>query len=207
MAWDLRMSRNGWPLGVGLAAAGFGLSLLFSGHPYAEWGVVATVDFYLVALLLSAARTGRTSIERWPKMPDRDWGLLILLLLFVGLVSAFGGIYIGTGKVVHSPCSVLESSWDSLYFSIVTITTLGYGDYAPSSTYARYAVIAELVSGMLLLILAFPVLVSRLAAFGDSQRSVSAVMDFNGLSVSWLFKVGPVDIVGNTLKWASVSSS
>ena len=45
------------------------------------------------------------------------------------LIFLFAGIYHGFG-LVHDPASAVSAS-DGLYFSIVTWTTLGYGDFTP----------------------------------------------------------------------------
>src|SRR5947209_7755645 len=44
------------------------------------------------------------------------------------------------------------SYWDFLYFSIITITTVGYGDILPNSTKVRIWVILEILLGSILLI-------------------------------------------------------
>jgi len=51
------------------------------------------------------------------------------------------------------------------YYSAVTITTLGYGDFVPVAKSARRLVIWELGTGLLLLVGIFSLLISRLADF------------------------------------------
>ena len=46
-----------------------------------------------------------------------------LIVLFAGIYHGFGLNYAGNGVPV--------SAWDGLYFSVVTWTTLGYGDFTP----------------------------------------------------------------------------
>jgi len=60
---------------------------------------------------------------------------------------------------------VHESLKDFIYFSLVTLTTLGYGDITPISNEARQLVVHEISSGFLLLIGAFPLLISRISNF------------------------------------------
>jgi len=57
----------------------------------------------------------------------------------------------------------LDDQYDAIYFSLVTITTLGYGDYVPTTPTARWLVVWELATGVLLLLFAFPLVVSRIA--------------------------------------------
>ncbi len=54
---------------------------------------------------------------------------------------------------------------DSLYFSLVTLTTVGYGDIVPLCEEARKLVMFEISSGFLVLIGAFPLLISRVSDF------------------------------------------
>jgi Ion channel len=61
---------------------------------------------------------------------------------------------------------------DAAYFSLVTITTLGYGEYTPQCTEGRKLVMCELLSGALLPFFAFPVLGSRLAQFDEETGTV-----------------------------------
>lgn len=63
------------------------------------------------------------------------------------------------------PVGYLNNKCDALYFIVVTITTLGYGDYAPASPQARRIVVWELVSGVLILLFVFPLVVSRIRIF------------------------------------------
>jgi hypothetical protein len=185
MTKKTRRRRNLIHVVIALAVALSGLILLFCFRSDLGWLIVVIVDVYLAVLLFTAARTGLTHQEPLLGMPDRDWSLLILPCLFLALVSAFGSIYIGTAHTVQSSQGELTGSWDSLYFSIVTITTLGYGDFVPGCLYGRLAVVGELLSGMLLLLLAIPILVSRLAGFGEIEGSGSLEpFDFHGLKIS-----------------------
>jgi voltage-gated potassium channel Kch len=59
-------------------------------------------------------------------------------------------------------------SVEALYFSMVTITTLGYGDFVPAGPVARGIIVWELATGLLTLVLAFP-LVSTRATTPDSD--------------------------------------
>jgi hypothetical protein len=63
----------------------------------------------------------------------RDATVVATFLTLIGhggaLIFLFAGIYHGFG-LVHAPASAVSAS-DGLYFSIVTWTTLGYGDFTP----------------------------------------------------------------------------
>ncbi len=63
----------------------------------------------------------------------RDATVVATFLTLIGhggaLIFLFAGIYHGFG-LVHASASAVSAS-DGLYFSIVTWTTLGYGDFTP----------------------------------------------------------------------------
>lgn len=62
---------------------------------------------------------------------------------------------------------------DRLYFSYVTIATLGYGDFTPASTTGRMLAVAEAIFGQLYLVTVVAVVVSRLRPrdAGNSSRA------------------------------------
>ncbi len=60
---------------------------------------------------------------------------------------------------------------DRLYFSYVTIATLGYGDLTPAETLGRMLAAAEAIFGQLYLVTVVAVVVSRLRPRGPETRS------------------------------------
>ena len=61
---------------------------------------------------------------------------------------------------------------DAVYFSGVTITTLGYGDYSPSFWVAKLLVIHQVLTGFTLVIVSFAVYAGKgLAASSENVRS------------------------------------
>lgn len=59
----------------------------------------------------------------------------------------------------------MQGKIEALYFSLVTMITLGYGDYIPVSAVTRMLVIWQLATGGLLVIGIFPLIISRAADF------------------------------------------
>jgi hypothetical protein len=61
--------------------------------------------------------------------------LFFIFLQSIVVIIAFAGIYQGHGLSPGSECRLIDladdKGWTSLYFSIVTWTTLGYGDFVP----------------------------------------------------------------------------
>jgi Ion channel len=130
-----------------------------------SWISIIGVDAYLFVLML------RTALKMPKRIPERQVAIVTVSALFLVLVLSFAGLYIANAHVARAKtdCTLekLTEPWDAAYFSLVTITTLGYGDYTPQTTDARKLVMGELLSGGLLLFFAFPVLGSRLAQFDE----------------------------------------
>lgn len=70
------------------------------------------------------------------------WGVLTLAFSMV-----FGGIY----RFVDIDYGGHETTISSFYFSVVTLTTLGYGDVLPASQTAQLVVMLEVVLGYVML--------------------------------------------------------
>jgi voltage-gated potassium channel Kch len=113
------------------------------------------------------------SHQRWdvfPYLPTRMAAIILLPILLSALIIAFGGLYLSTGGgVVNSqtPAQPLVNWLDAIYFSFVTITTLGYGDFHPASAVSKWAVMGEVTSGLTMLAGAVPLLISRLTMWRD----------------------------------------
>jgi voltage-gated potassium channel len=81
---------------------------------------------------------------------------------YVGLVINFGVIYYFLPNLFSAAffAPALDNFVDALYFSGVTITTLGYGDIKPDHAVTKLLVLYELFSGLLLVVVALSVYLS-----------------------------------------------
>jgi hypothetical protein len=140
---------------------------------YGAWGFVILINVFIaVQLFLAASKTDTNAL-----IPNRLPALFLLPLMLTGVLFAFSRIYIDTGDVrrprVGAEDQALPGPGAALYFSLATLTT--YGDeFTPRETAAKGAVAAELVTGLMLLIFAFPILVSRLAMLEDAVPQLPA---------------------------------
>ena len=57
-------------------------------------------------------------------------------------------------------CNNALNAWESLYFSGVTITTLGYGDYSPNGDFPQFLAVFEVLNGFTLIVVCFAIYVS-----------------------------------------------
>lgn len=57
----------------------------------------------------------------------------------------------GQPAVVDTPASIEQDIGELMYFSLISLTTVGYGDYVPLSRFARSLVVAEVLAGQLYL--------------------------------------------------------
>ena len=84
----------------------------------------------------------------------RFYGVLYFLLIFVYTVfylyiPGLIGFYESEGQIIS--LNFWESFTQSFYFSVITITTLGYGDISPNSWYGQLATASEALFGIMLI--------------------------------------------------------
>jgi ABC-type Fe3+ transport system permease subunit len=78
------------------------------------------------------------------------------------LVGAAGGTFFGLGHEARRT--------DYLYFSFVTLTTVGYGDLVPGTSLARMLAVAEALTGQLYLVSVVALLVGNLGRARQNQE-------------------------------------
>ncbi len=128
------------------------------------------------------------------ELPSRAGAVFLFLLFLVSNIMAFAHIYVKTEQI-QKPLSVekiqeqeecakecasdkkcangctkektevMRDSLDAIYFSAVTLTTLGYGEFLPIGSEARNYVVFQLISGILILLFGVPVLASRISSW------------------------------------------
>jgi voltage-gated potassium channel Kch len=92
----------------------------------------------MINFLLRSALFARTLVRLWRR--DPDFRTLVILVFFTLL----------TGTIFYS----LQEGWtlvDALYFSVTTLTTVGLGDLAPTTTIGKLFTIVYIFSGLGLL--------------------------------------------------------
>jgi uncharacterized protein YjbI with pentapeptide repeats len=89
----------------------------------------------------------KLSFDRWTMLYGEGVGRVITVSMFVVLL--FTGLYASFGEVASKPSNLFQM----LYFSIVTFTTLGYGDIQPATEVTQILAAVESFVGVLLMAL------------------------------------------------------
>jgi hypothetical protein len=147
--WSLRGFGRFFPVGIGLAVAGIILSVLSAATPgdtYALPSFAAAAGFIVIAVWC----TGSQVMVGYEISANRVVGAITLYLLF-GVLWAIAyavieNILPGSFNGMSEPFAQGWSS-DWLYFSFVTMTTLGYGDITPVTATARALAYLQAVFG------------------------------------------------------------
>ena len=69
----------------------------------------------------------------------------------------------------HAPHSTIRTLGESLWFSLETVTTVGYGDYTPITVYGRIAAVLIMLVGLLTLAVVTAQVASNFVAQGPSR--------------------------------------
>jgi voltage-gated potassium channel Kch len=98
--------------------------------------------------------------------------ILGALVKYIGAIISFATIFNGLQKIFNGSAFHISHPspfpyFDLLYFSLVTITTVGYGDIQPTIWLSKLLVIFEIVFGLGFVLLLFTMLISL---YIDIQR-------------------------------------
>ena len=108
-------------------------------------------------------------VLRHPKVTLETIFGVICVYLLIAMTATFGFIVISW--VGSEPFfGDTEPTMSFMYFSLVTVSTLGYGDLAPSGDFARMAAAFEAVVGQVFLVTVVARLVSLYAGVGPRRR-------------------------------------
>jgi hypothetical protein len=158
------------------------LSLWLRWSMWASFCAAVLIDVFIVYLMLVVGLYSDGRLNTYRLLPHRVPALLIGALLFAGLLFAFSNMYLHSGGICpggtecptrpdanaakKAPSSqTFGSNTDAIYFSCVTMTTLGYGDYSAGTALSRELVVWQLLSGFALILLLVPLIVSRIANY------------------------------------------
>lgn len=164
--WELKNDRR-WFLPAIVLAVPTGIASLFQFGSERHPMLLPSLEIPLFALLASnlvvyTLRPGTITID---KLAAAISGYLMLAFTWASIYRLLDVVTPGSFAALNDRDL---SIFDHLYFSVVTLTTLGYGDITPVTDRARSFVMLEAVVGTLYTV----VLISRLVStFGDeSQR-------------------------------------
>jgi voltage-gated potassium channel len=147
--WSLIDDRKWFLFGLGLAAFSLLLALLefFYSSEFIYIASILVLLFFLVNSLVLAIK----HILFGPKIDMNKIVGSITIYLLIGIIWAllYGLIEVLIeGSFSGNLLNVGGSRfWDLIYFSFVTLTTLGYGDILPMNTYARTLAYIEAIVG------------------------------------------------------------
>lgn len=87
------------------------------------------------------------TIKRWHQSDchPKFIALTVFSVLILS-IKLFATLYM-LGKVADSKGNLISSVWEHVYFSTVTLTTLGYGNIVPASTYTEVVASIQAIIG------------------------------------------------------------
>ena len=143
--------RRRWPGGVALACVAASVIAAVAGSP--RVATVTTAAAVLILALTAVVSIGRFVVRRPVADGQSIAGALAVYLLLVlvfsavhqGFAAALGGDYL-------SGITGYGDSAGILYFSVITATTVGFGDITPVSAVARAVTMSEALAGQLYLV-------------------------------------------------------
>lgn len=99
--------------------------------------------------------------------------LVFLGLSFFSVILGFSSFYAELFRQNSSNFIGFQEGFIAIYFSIVTFSTVGYGDIHPVSILARTAVICEILIAMFFSLIALSITLSWVIVYEQQQHSIS----------------------------------
>ncbi len=119
-----------------------------------KWAITLLISWILLGTVLNPLRI--VFVDRYksnwrPHTYNRS--LIFLLINFAEIIVGFAYLYIHFDLVRFADCNNrIETGLTALYFSAVTLTTLGYGDIVPINLGGRILAAIEPLMGIILIV-------------------------------------------------------
>ena len=158
--WTSGRARVDSPVSSALAvlAGAAAAAQLLSGRTWLA-GAVALLTGALIAATITVVALGVTD-QAVVNAQSVQGAICVYLLLGLLFVFVYGAVaYLGDGPFFAQGMDGNRS--ERVYFSIVTLATLGYGDYTPAGDFGRTLAVVEALLGQLYLVTVVALLVSR----------------------------------------------
>jgi hypothetical protein len=155
--WTSGLAHAGSHIGSLVVAAGSSVALVNLVRPGSGAGLLSALMLAATAAVISLGVIDQGEVNA------RSVLGAVCVYLLVGLVFAF--VFGAVAELGSTP--LFAQSTDGtrslrVYFSYVTLATLGYGDYTPDGNLAQLLAVVEALVGQLYLVTVIAVLVSRL---------------------------------------------
>ncbi len=147
-----------------------------------KWLIGVIICWEVIGLLvypLTVVFIDRYRYDEKEKPPYCYWAphsfnrsLLLLLWGYIEMIIAFAYLYRHFGLVRYADCGKpVTGVLEALYFSVVTITTLGYGDMRPTPGWGRFLACVQPIMGIILLVLVVGFFFVELGKKKDEQNN------------------------------------
>lgn len=120
------------------------------GETVASSAIVGALSFLIICVLIGTIATTLTSLGRVDT--ETVLGVLSIYLLLALLFSSLNQFFAAFDPHYLNGVSGPPTASDLLYFSVITIATVGYGDITPVSEIARAVSVIEALAGQLYLV-------------------------------------------------------
>lgn len=146
-----------------LALSPGGIDMAFVGAMLAIAVVVFAVSPGVSAFLIDTGLLFEEFFDRVSKLAAAAFAFLtfysVIVIVFAGIYRVLDKLSAASHFSVHGQVRDITYA-ESLYFSIVTVATVGYGDITPVTDIARFVAAIEVVMGVLLLLFGFSEIMS-----------------------------------------------
>jgi voltage-gated potassium channel Kch len=149
-------------LAVGVARSAVVCALLL----YGGLRIVEIVAYQAKVVLFDEYRQPRST----PDYAVRSYRRIVVLTLhnYVEVICWFAGAYATLNTVFGEKASVVSTFAGALYFSLVTMATVGYGDITPTSSTGRLLVTAQIAIGLFMTL----VILARMVSYLPTPRTL-----------------------------------
>lgn len=138
-----------------------------------SWVAFVTAIYLMIELFmvtLGVILVDRHQPKHQIRSPERS--IVLLALGYLELIIGSAILYLSYSCIEFSSNNELvSSSWDALYFSTATITTLGFGDIRPISQSGRILVIFETLAGIWLIVYALSIFILSSRTFKVEEEN------------------------------------